>query len=106
MPFPRKFKELLESSPPETPDYLYLSYAVCACEPGSCGWYGWTLDDSRCPNCGRQMFRIEDVRFDRAPKEEPREGWVEGIDYEIAPMEYCDDEDFERLNLPTKPPTT
>jgi len=82
MPFPRKFKHLLELelSDIETPDYVWLEYAVCACEKDSCGWGGWMIGaafkktdeqhanpygdkvlpammDQVCPECGKTTFR-------------------------------------------------
>jgi hypothetical protein len=79
MPFPRKFKQLLEIelTDVEHPDYLVLTYVVCACDPDACGWGGWTLEaafredstaergaralpsdsSQRCPRCGKVTFR-------------------------------------------------
>ena len=110
MPFPRKFKELLESSPAELPDHVWLSYCVCGCLPESCGWRGWVIegvsrvtadghgkilesnDYGRCPKCGNQLFRTEEVQFVRSPNQ-PQPTMQPGIDYEIVPTTYIDDDD-------------
>jgi hypothetical protein len=118
MPFPKKFKPLLESHPAETPDYVWMVYAVCGVEPESCGWHGWVLEgayratgaqhatgtgdqlvdsdsDLRCPSCGRALFRTDAaVRFDRSPQQAPVHG-TPGTDYEVKPLSYSDD-DTER----------
>lgn len=84
MPFPRKFKNLLELglSDVEAPDYVWLTYAVCACTPDACGWGGWIVElaakidpekrhltasgdkplealgpEQVCPACGKPLFR-------------------------------------------------
>jgi len=46
MGFPRKFKALLETklNDVESPDYLWLTYAVCAMSTDACGWGGWIVD--------------------------------------------------------------
>jgi hypothetical protein len=46
MPLPRKFKHLieLELKDVETPDYVWLAYAVCAVEKDACGWGGWMIE--------------------------------------------------------------
>jgi hypothetical protein len=118
MPFPRKFKELLESSATETPEHVYMVYAVCGTVPESCGWSGWALEEAlratgtpyfrgpggriiesddylHCPKCGHPLFRTADaVRFDRSAQQPvPNPNWVEGIHYEVAEMEYVDDDD-------------
>lgn len=115
MPFPRKFKHLLEleSNDVETPDYVRLTYAVCACEKDSCGWGGWMIEaafkrteekhpnasgdkvlsammDQVCPRCGKVTFRTAaSVRM--IPSEDQARALVEGRDYESLPIEYEDD---------------
>jgi len=84
MPFPKKFKQLLEPDPVSLPrpDYAWLCYAVCACDAGACGWTGWVTDGvfrrreahfptstgdealtrpepDSCPVCGRRLFRTD-----------------------------------------------
>lgn len=81
MPFPRKFKDLLEATldSVEKPDFALLTYAVCGCESASCGWAGWILEgafrddptqpsegrilpgdyEQKCPRCGKSTFRTE-----------------------------------------------
>jgi len=67
----------------ETPDYAWLTYAVCVLTEDACGWGGWILegvfkktgerhatgtgdkllpggdDEQICPRCGRTLFRTE-----------------------------------------------
>ena len=82
MALPRKFKHLIEIKlqDVEVPDYVWLTYAVCACEPDACGWGGWMIEaafkktgtkhptgtgdkvlsammDQVCPRCGKPTFR-------------------------------------------------
>lgn len=83
MPFYKKFKHLLdlELKDVEIPDYVILTYAVCACDKDACGWGGWMIeaafkrmeqknyptstgdklvssfDEQVCPNCGKGTFR-------------------------------------------------
>jgi hypothetical protein len=92
MPFPEKFRALIELREGQVsiPDYVWLSYAVCAVDEESCGWGGWIIEsawkttgeaveqvradtDQRCPVCGEPLFRTEiekQFRFnpDAAPK--------------------------------------
>lgn len=109
MPFPKKFKELLESSAAETPDFVWIVYAVCGAERESCGWHGWAIEEVvragepygktlesddrlRCPNCGRLLFRTDEgLRFDRAPQQPVHR--KPGIDYEVVEPTYLDDDD-------------
>lgn len=109
MPLPKKFKELLESGPAETPDYVWMVHTVCGVERESCGWHGWALEGAarvgeprhtyvesddrvRCPNCGRLLFRTGDaLRFDRAPQQPVREKLK--IDYTVEEPTYLDDDD-------------
>ena len=73
------------------PDYVIITFAVCAVDRNGCGWGGWMLegamkisaektgilrngDDSLpsvtlqiCPNCRRELFRTgEQYVFDRS----------------------------------------
>ena len=112
--FPRKFKQLLEleTKDVETPDYVWLVYAVCACDRDSCSWGGWIIEAAfkitgqkhhtgtgdkalssdttqTCPSCGKKLFRTAAaVRFEPAEDQTPI--WIEGVDYESSPMEYED----------------
>lgn len=113
MPYPRKFKRLLEPDPESVPrpDYLWLAHAVCATESSSCGWEGWVLDgvfrksgvryptstgdellpstdQSACPACGRALFRTGiAVRFERSQDQTPPMGRP-GVDFEVGDIEY------------------
>jgi len=115
MPFPRKFKHLLEIEldDVEAPDYVFITYAVCACEKDSCGWGGWmieaafketeeeypsgtgdkvlpSMDDRQiCPQCGKVTFRTA-AKVRLVPSECQEFGLIEGQDYESDPMEYED----------------
>lgn len=83
--YPKTFRHLLELtlSDVERPTHVWLAYAVCAVDRGSCGWGGWLIDgvfatreDSHsevlqavmtqiCPACGKSLFRTEvQLRFD------------------------------------------
>ena len=113
MPFPKKFKKLLETSfnDIELPDYAWLTYAVCGCHKDSCGWGGWVIDsvfakdglknsegtkdkslpimdDLDCPICKKPLFRTEvNIRFVPSEDQKPVHG-IPGVDYEVAPIEY------------------
>ncbi|MHC4521304.1 MAG: hypothetical protein ACYTAS_22140, partial [Planctomycetota bacterium] len=111
MPFPRKFKRLIEIElkDVETPDYVWLTYAVCACVKDSCGWGGWMIEcamketteryptytgekllpammDQVCPRCGKGTYRTA-ATIRMTPSEEQKRGLVEGRDYESLPIE-------------------
>jgi hypothetical protein len=84
MPFPEKFRALIElrENQVTVPDYVWLSYGVCAVEEDSCGWRGWIIEsawkltggdrheveveadaEQRCPLCGyrtgvEKQFRL------------------------------------------------
>ena len=114
MPYPRKFKSLLESKlkDVEIPDYIWLTYAVCATEKDSCGWGGWIIeaafkksknkhatstgdkllnaaDKQICPQCGKELFRTAaSVRYE--PSKDQARSLVQGFDYEVVPLEYED----------------
>ena len=110
MPFPNKFRKLIEttSNEVEQPDFVWLVYAVCACEEDSCGWAGWIIDgvfvrkdtsDSllsshlceACPKCGKPLFRT-DVTIKYVPSEDQTPRLALGIDYEQGEIEYGNDE--------------
>lgn len=112
MPYPKKFKHLLEPDPASVPrpDYLWLAYAVCATEASACGWDGWIMDglfrrtserfrtvtgdqllnspdQNKCPQCGRPLFRTDiSMRFE--PSVDQSQPMRAGVDYEIGEMEY------------------
>jgi hypothetical protein len=113
MAFPAKFRHLIERTAAEVekPDYVWLSYAVCAVTAEACGWEGWTIeaafrrdgkkhptgtgdrlvraaDEQICPRCGRQTFRTEvELRVEPSADQSPPHGRA-GIDYEVVPIEY------------------
>jgi len=114
MGFPKKFKHLLESTVDDVdrPDYLWLSFAVCATTAEACGWGGWMIEGAykntgkhdptasgdqllsfdnesqRCPRCSHPLFRTEvSLRFTPSQDQTNLTG-VAGVDYEVAPMEY------------------
>ena len=112
MPFPAKFRHLLEltADDVEAPDYVWLSYAVCAVTADGCGWGGWMIgsafrrdgakhptgtgdrlvsavDEQICPRCGRETFRTRvELRLEPSADQSPVRR--ASIDYEVAPMEY------------------
>jgi hypothetical protein len=115
MAFPRRFKHLieLELDDIESPDYAWLTYAVCACYKDSCGWGGWMIGavfhkteeehpsstgdkvlpammDQVCPSCGKALFRTgASIRLERSTDQTPP--LIEGIDYVASdPIEYED----------------
>lgn len=78
MAFPEKFRALIELKEEQVtvPDYVWLSYAVCATEDDSCEWQGWIIEsawkvvgderkeieveadaEQHCPRCGKQLYR-------------------------------------------------
>ena len=118
MGYPKKFKQLLESTlnDVERPDYVWLTYAVCAMTADACGWDGWTIEgafkqtdklyptatgdkaltsdneNQRCPRCGRQLFRTQaTIRLTPSGNQISTTG-VPVIDYEVVPMRYDDGE--------------
>ena len=90
----------------EPPDYLWLTYAVCAVEPAACGWGGWMIeaafkrddqhhatgtgdrllpaaDVQRCPRCGCETYRTAATfRLEPSADQQPVHG-VAGVDYEV-----------------------
>jgi hypothetical protein len=114
MKFPRKYKNLLEIElkDVEIPDYVWLVYAVCACNKDSCGWRGWmiefaakknkknhptstgdkflsAMDNQICPKCGRVLFRTG-ASIKLEPSKDQTPPLKEGIDYDVIPIEYYD----------------
>jgi hypothetical protein len=114
MPFPRKFKKLIETELKdiEIPDYVWLTYAVCARENDSCGWGGWMIEaafketrkehptgtadktlsavtDQVCPRCGKTTFRTA-ASIKVVPSPDQTRAHVAGRDYEVLPIEYED----------------
>src|SRR6185437_9408189 len=84
MAFPHKFRSLIETEEDQVaiPDYVWLSFAVCATEEASCGWGGWIIEsawkahahgndekkveveveadtEQRCPRCNRLLYRTD-----------------------------------------------
>ena len=115
MPYLRRFKKLLETELTDVvrPDYMWLTYAVCAVSRDACGWGGWIIegvfqirphgnDQPRtdivlnaneqqiCPICGEVVYRTgASLRFE--PSLDQTHTWAQpGIDYDIAPMEWED----------------
>jgi hypothetical protein len=111
MAFPAKFRQLIEltAADVEKPDYVYLSYAVCAVTKEGCGWGGWMIeaafrrdgknhptgtgdrllsaaDEQICPRCGGETFMTE-VDLCMEPVGETKR-LRQGIDYEVVPIEY------------------
>jgi hypothetical protein len=107
MPFPLKFKNLLETVGDEVklPKRAWITYVVCGVEESSCGWTGWHLEsvfseeseefetilptDSEqvCPVCGKNTFRTAaSFRFELAQDQTPKQ--VAAVDYEVEPPEY------------------
>jgi len=114
MAFPRKFKHLLEIElkDVETPDHVWITYAVCAVEKDACCWAGWMIEaafkktaerhptstgdkslaamnDQVCPRCGRPLFRTG-ASLRMVPSENQEEPLVEGRDYTCVPITYED----------------
>jgi len=112
MAIPKKFKHLIETKlqDVEVPDYIWLTYAVCAMERESCGWAGWMIEvaykkteekyptrtgekvlpammDQVCPRCGRTTFRTA-ASIQMVPSGEPSRP-----DVECLPIEYESEED-------------
>lgn len=112
MPFPLRFKPLLELTLADLtmPDYLWLTYAVCGCEHESCGWHGWVPEavfarsattqptgtgdallpscGEACPSCGKPLFRTAaSVRFEPSVSQVPAHGEPH-VAYEVGPIEY------------------
>jgi hypothetical protein len=111
MALPRKFRHLieLELRDVEKPDYVWLTYAVCATEKDSCGWGGWMIEaafkqtdgkhltgtgdkvlsaamDQVCPRCGKTTFRTA-ASIRMVPSEDQTQPETDG---ECLPIEYED----------------
>lgn len=104
MPFPAKFRHLIEAREDQVkvPDYVWLSFAVCAVEEDSCGWGGWMIEsawkaienaesevtadtDQRCPNCGKPLFRTEvEKQYVLNSKAGPKISF----EYDTAPIQF------------------
>ena len=106
MSFPEKFRALIETSERDVviPDYVWLSYAVCAVEEESCGWRGWIIEsawkhegadspeveveadtEQGCPVCGKQVYRTGVERqFLLNPDARSKIGYA----YETAPRTF------------------
>lgn len=107
MPFPEKFRKLIELREEEivVPDYVWLSYAVCVVEEESCGWRGWIIEsawklvgeslkevdveadtEQRCPICGRQVYRTGiEKQFRLNPDAGPKIGYA----YDTVPLTFA-----------------
>jgi len=113
MPFPQKFKPILEPDPASIPrpDYVWLAYAACGVEPTSCGWSGWVIegafrhstrhaptstgdellpadDELKCPRCNLALFRTGIALRCEPPADQESPVGEPGADYDVAPMEY------------------
>jgi hypothetical protein len=108
MPFPEKFRKLVELHEEEVtiPDYVWLAYAVCATEEDSCGWHGWIIEsawkivggkeveveadaEQGCPICGKQVYRTEvEKRFRFDPSSGPKLNYS----HESAPLSFKEPE--------------
>jgi len=104
MAFPERFRALVElrENQVTVPDYIWLSYAVCAVDEDSCGWGGWIIEsawknvegkahavdadaDQRCPCCGKLLFRTEvEKQFRLNPEAGPKIDYP----YETASMKF------------------
>jgi hypothetical protein len=106
MPFPEKFRSLIELREEQVtvPDYVWLAYAVCAVEEDSCGWRGWIIEsawklvgenlpdveveadaEQRCPLCGKLVYRTEvEKQFRLNPDAGPKIEYP----YETAPISF------------------
>ena len=106
MPFPEKFRNLIELNEKQVriPDYVWLSYAVCATEGDSCGWQGWIIEsawqkgvegaddadveadtEQGCPVWGRLVYRTEvEKQFQLNPNAGPKITYP----YETAPITF------------------
>ena len=105
MSFPKKFKELIETTinKVDKPDRVLLTYCVCTCTVDACGWGGWLLEDvvaidasgkkklslpfddnQKCPICGKITFRTNaQIAFVPGSKKEKDKVWppIENVEY-------------------------
>jgi hypothetical protein len=105
MPFPEKFRSLIELSEKRliVPDFLWLSYAVCAVQEDSCGWQGWILEsvekgdmeskgtqvsadtEQRCPVCNLPLYRTGvEKQFVLNPNARPKLAFS----YDVVPPQF------------------
>jgi hypothetical protein len=121
MPFPEKFRALIELRDGEVvvPDYVWLSYAVCAVEEESCGWRGWIIEsawkvvgeDSKeveveadseqcCPVCSKQVYRTGiEKQFRLNPNAGPKIGYA----YETVPVTFGKSKPKSKSKRKSKP---
>ena len=111
MALPREFRHLIETELKnvEVPDYVWMTYAVCATQKDSCGWGDWMIEaafkrtgskhptgtgdkvlpavmDQVCPRCSRTTFRTA-ASIRMAASEDQTEP---GPHIECLPIEYED----------------
>lgn len=103
MPFPIKFRALLETKPGDVrlPAEIWLSFAVCGTFQDSCGWAGWIIESATdgegkqlpaateqiCEQCGKALFRTA-VSIKAVPAADQTPALQPGHDYEVVPIEY------------------
>jgi len=103
MPFPLKFRGLLETKPGDVsvPAEIWLSFAVCGVSHDSCGWAGWIIEsvtdkdgkqlpaatEQFCERCGKPLFRTA-VSIKAVPATDQTPTLQPGVDYEVVPMRY------------------
>ncbi len=112
MPFPEKFRKLIELREEQVtiPDYVWLAYGVCGAEEDSCGWQGWIIEsawkivegkevevkadaEQDCPICSKQVYRTE---VEKCFRFDPNAGPKLNSSYETAPLS------FEKANPKSK----
>lgn len=112
----RKFKKLheIELKDVDVPDYVVVTYAVCAIEDDACGWGGWMIeaafqnDNGRkhksitgdrvlpgayaqiCPICGKETFRTAASIVMEPSKNKKLIDEIMKVEYEVIPIEYND----------------
>ena len=104
MSFPEKFRTLIETRDGQVavPDYVWLSYAVCAVYEDSCGWTGWVIEsawkslegreenlradiEQSCPQCGKDLYRTAvEKQYRLNPDPAPKISYT----YETAPLQF------------------
>ena len=104
MPFPEKFRSLIKLREDQVtvPDYVWLSYAVCAVEHDSCGWRGWIIEsawkvvggketeveadvEQGCPVCRKLVFR---TGVEKQFRLNPNAGSKIKFPYDSAPITF------------------